>query len=181
MKKLILSLSLLGLIVFTACKEDATKKIDANNVAAAAERDATADKFPVMQFNEVEHDFGEIESKQKVTTEFVYTNTGDAPLIVTDIKSTCGCTVPQDWNREPLAPGESGKFTVTFNGSGSGNVVKPINITANTATGKESVKIKAFVKPDPNAPAPATPALQPAANTPVKSSTQPGHEGHNHD
>ncbi|MCB0426002.1 MAG: DUF1573 domain-containing protein [Mangrovimonas sp.] len=182
MKKLILSLSVLSLIAFTSCKDDATKKIDSNNVAAAAERDASADNFPVMEFNEVEHDFGEIDSKQHVTTEFVYTNKGEAPLIVTDIKSTCGCTVPQDWSRDPLAPGESAKFSVTFNGSGSGNISKTINITANTATGKEAVKIKAFVKPDPNAPARTTPtSIKPTTTAAVKSSTQPGHEGHNHD
>ena len=180
MKKLILGLSVLGLIAFSSCKEDATKKIDENNVAAAAERDAVASKFPVMEFDKKEHDFGEIESKQNVETVFTYTNTGDAPLIITDIKSSCGCTVPQDWSRDPLAVGETGQFTVKFNGSGKNKVSKTVNITANTATGKETVKISAFVKPDPNAPAPAnTQALQPAA--PTKTSTQPGHEGHNHD
>ena len=187
MKKLILGLSVLGLIAFSSCKEDATKKIDENNVAAAAERDAVASKFPVMEFDKKEHDFGEIESKQNVETVFTYTNTGDAPLIITDIKSSCGCTVPQDWSRDPLAPGETGEFTVKFNGSGKNKVSKTVNITANTATGKESVKISAFVKPDPNAP--ATGAKNPiqvgntpsAVNTTTKTSTQPGHEGHNHD
>jgi len=181
MKKLILSLSVLSLIAFTSCKDDASKKIDESNVAAAAERDAVASNFPVMEFNETEHDFGEIESKQKVSTVFSYKNVGNAPLIITDIKSTCGCTVPQDWSREPLAVGETGQFTVEFNGSGSNKVTKTVNITANTEAGKESVKITAFVKPDPNAPAPATPAVQTSTTTPVKSSTQPGHEGHNHD
>ena len=48
--------------------------------------------------------------------------------------------------------GESGKFTVKFNGKGNGNTMKAITVTANTETGSEVVKIKAFVKPDPNAP-----------------------------
>lgn len=183
MKKLILSLSVLSLIAFTSCKEDATKKIDESNVAAAAERDAVASNFPVMEFTETEHDFGEIEAKQNVETVFTYKNTGNAPLIITDIKSSCGCTVPQDWSREPLAVGESGEFTVKFNGSGSNKVTKTITVTANTEKGKEQVKITAFVKPDPNAPAKATPATQTTTNSVIqtKSSTQPGHEGHNHD
>ncbi|HZW62821.1 MAG TPA: DUF1573 domain-containing protein [Flavobacteriaceae bacterium] len=176
MKKILLALSVVSLLAFSSCKDDATKKIDEKNVAEAAERDATASKFPVMEFNTTEYDFGEIESKQNVETVFTYTNTGNAPLIITDIKSSCGCTVPQDWSRDPLPVGESGEFTVKFNGTGTNKVTKTVTITANTETGKETVKVTAFVKPDPNAPAQATPS---AVQT--KTSTQPGHEGHNHD
>ena len=154
MKKLILGVTALCMIAFTSCKEDATKKINEGNVEAAAARDAVASKFPVLKFDKKEHDFGEIEAKTPVETVFTYKNTGEAPLVITNIKSTCGCTVPKDWSREPLAPGAEGKFTVKYNGSGKNNVSKTITITANTEKGTENVKIKAFVKPDPNAPKP---------------------------
>jgi hypothetical protein len=72
MKKIILGLSAMCLIAFTSCKEDATKKIDETNIAAAAERDAVASKFPVIEFDKKEHDFGEIEAKKKVETTFKY-------------------------------------------------------------------------------------------------------------
>ena len=109
-------------------------------------------------------------------------------LVVSNIKSTCGCTVPSNWTKE-VAPGETGEFAVKFNGKGNGNKVsKSVTMTTNTENGKEIVKISAFVEKDPNAPVTpaAKPAAQPAVNplsttTPVKSSTQPGHEGHNHD
>lgn len=149
MKKVILGLMALSLLAFTSCKEDATKKIDEKNVVVAAERDANSSKFPAITFDKMEHDFGEIEAKTPVETEFNYTNTGDAPLVITDIKSSCGCTVPQDWSREPLAPGASGKFSVKFNGSGANKVTKTITVTANTEKGSEVVKITAFVKPEP--------------------------------
>ena len=149
MKKVILGLMALSLLAFTSCKEDATKKIDEKNVVVAAERDANSSKFPVITFDKMEYDFGEIEAKTPVETEFNYTNTGDAPLVITDIKSSCGCTVPQDWSREPLAPGASGKFSVKFNGSGANKVTKTITVTANTEKGSEVVKITAFVKPEP--------------------------------
>ncbi|WP_299550157.1 DUF1573 domain-containing protein [Seonamhaeicola sp.] len=158
MKKIFLGLSALCLIVFTSCKENAAKKIDEKNIAAAAERDAKASKFPVIEFDKTEHDFGEIEKGTKVSTVFKYKNVGDAPLVITEIKSSCGCTVPQDWSREPLASGGSGEFTVTFNGSGTNKVSKTITVTANTEKGKETVKITAFVK-DPNA---IKPAVNPA-------------------
>ena len=130
----------------TSCKEDASKKINEANIVAAAERDANASKFPVLEFNEMEHDFGDIEKGKKVETTFEYKNTGDAPLVITDIKSSCGCTVPQDWSREPLSPGESGKFTVTYNGAGPNKITKTITVTANTEKGSEVVKITAFLK-----------------------------------
>lgn len=150
MKKLILGLSAICLISFTSCKENAAKKIDEDNLAQAAERDAVASKFPVIEFDKTEHDFGEIEAKTPVETVFSYKNTGEAPLVITDIKSSCGCTVPKDWSREPLAPGDTGQFTVKFNGSGTNKVSKTVTVTANTEKGTETVRITAFVKPDPN-------------------------------
>lgn len=182
MKKVILGLSALCMVAFTSCKEDAAAKVNSENVAKAAERDAVSADFPVLTFDKTEHDFGEIVNGTPVETTFKYTNTGKAPLVVTAIKSTCGCTVPQGWSKEPLAPGESSEFLVKFNGKGANKVSKTVNITANTEKGKEQVKITAFIKPDPNAPQQqtATP-VQSATPKAVKSSTQPGHEGHNHD
>ncbi|WP_339895061.1 DUF1573 domain-containing protein [uncultured Algibacter sp.] len=160
MKKIVLGLSAICLIAFVSCKENAAKKIDESNIAAAAERDAVASKFPVLEFDKKVHDFGEIEAKTAVETIFNYKNTGDAPLVITDIKSSCGCTVPQDWSRLPLAPGDSGKFTVKFNGSGANKISKTITVTANTENGSEVVKITAFVKPDPNKKLAIKPAVQ---------------------
>lgn len=153
MKKVFLVLSVICLVTFTSCKEDATKKIDDSNVTAAAARDANSSKFPTIEFDKKEHDFGEIVSGTNVETVFNYKNTGEAPLVITDIKSSCGCTIPKDWTKEPLAPGASGSFTVKFNGKGTNKVSKAVTVTANTKEGKEVVKISAFVKPDPNAPA----------------------------
>ena len=89
-------------------------------------------------------------AKTQVETVFNYQNVGDAPLVITDIKSSCGCTVPKDWSRAPLAPGESGRFTVKFNGSGTNKITKTITVTANTEKGSEVVTITAFVKPEQN-------------------------------
>ena len=157
MKKVVVLFSALCMVAFTSCKEDATQKINETNVAAAAVRDAASSKYPVIEFDKKEHDFGEILAKTSVSTVFKYKNTGESALVITDIKATCGCTVPKDWSREPLAPGEEGEFTVTFNGSGTNKVSKAITVTANTKAGREVVKISAFVKPDPNAPVKANP------------------------
>ncbi len=149
MKSITLVVMVFGLITFSSCKENATAKINEANVAAAAERDQQASKFPKIEFEEKEHDFGEIIKGTKVETVFKYKNVGNAPLVITNIKTTCGCTVPENWSREPLAPGKTGEFTVTFNGSGANNVSKTITVSTNTEKGKEDIKIKAFIK-DPN-------------------------------
>ena len=160
MKKVILGLGALCLIAFTSCKENAAQKIEETNLAAAAKRDAVSSKFPKLEFDKKEHDFGTVEARTNVETVFKYTNTGDAPLVITDITSSCGCTIPKDWSREPLAAGESGQFTVKFNGSGQNKVTKSVTVTANTEKGSEVVKITAFVKPDPNKAKPAASPVQ---------------------
>ncbi|TDI80273.1 MAG: DUF1573 domain-containing protein [Bacteroidetes bacterium] len=146
MKKSIFILAAVALVAFTSCKENAADKVSEENVAAAAERDAEATKFPVMVFEESEFDFGTIDQGTPQEHVFKFTNTGDADLIIVDAKSSCGCTVPE-YTKDPVAPGATGELLVKFNGSGKNQVSKTVTITANTKTGKETIKIKAFVKP----------------------------------
>ena len=155
MKKISLILFALAMFPLNSCKENATEKIDQLNVEKAAERDAQTIVFPTISFDKTLHDFGEIQNGTAVETVFSYTNSGRSPLVVTDIKSTCGCTVPQGWSKEPLMPGESSQFSVKFNGKGANKVSKTITLTTNTEKGQEKVRISAFIKPDPNVPAPA--------------------------
>ena len=155
MKKISLILLALAMLPLNSCKENATEKINQDNVEKAAERDAQTIVFPTINFDKTLHDFGEIQNGTAVETVFSYTNSGRSPLVVTDIKSTCGCTVPQGWSKDPLMPGESSQFSVKFNGKGANKVSKTITLTTNTEKGREQVRITAFVKPDPNAPAPA--------------------------
>ena len=147
MKRIVLTLSLVSLITFVSCKENATSKINAANVEVAADRDAAAKNLPVMSFEKSEHDFGTIEQGTPQETIFKFTNTGNAPLIITNATSTCGCTVPEYPKNTPIAPGDSGELLVKFNGSGQNQVTKTITVSANTEKGSEILRIKAFVNP----------------------------------
>jgi hypothetical protein len=144
MKKSFLIVAVLSVFIFTSCKENAADKVNEENVTAAANRDAKAGDLPVMTFAESTFDFGEIEGGTAVEHIFKFTNTGNAPLVIVDAKSSCGCTVPE-YTKEPVAAGESGELLVKFNGSGKNQVSKTVTITANTAKGKETLVIKAFV------------------------------------
>jgi len=151
MKKSILIIAMMSAFVFTSCKESAADKVSEEKVAAAETRDANAGKFPAITFAEKEFDFGTIEQGTKVEHVFKFTNTGDAPLVIVNAKSSCGCTVPT-YPKTPIAPGDSAEMLVKFNGSGKNQVSKTITVTANTEAGKEIIKIKAFVNPKGGAP-----------------------------
>lgn len=68
---------------------------------------------------------------------FEFTNTGDAPLIIKDVKSSCGCTVPS-WPKEPIAPGKSGKIEVKYN-MNPGPIRKTITVQSNAVNHPDGV------------------------------------------
>ncbi len=153
MKKGILMIAAIGAMVFTSCKDNnnASEKVKAENVEAASERDAKETVYPKLVFAESEHDFGNIAKGTNVEHVFKFTNEGDAPLVITDAKSSCGCTVPSYPKNTSIEPGETGEMTVKFNGSGKGQVTKTVTVSANTEKGKERIRIKAFVETEENA------------------------------
>lgn len=68
---------------------------------------------------------------------FEFKNTGDAPLIIKEVKSTCGCTVPS-WPKDPIAPGKSGKIEVKYN-MGLGPIRKTITVQSNASNYTDGV------------------------------------------
>jgi len=156
MKKIVFIFALGTFILATSCKnQDANvENVSANPVGPTTEtpmpQTATppADgKYPVMEFETNEHDFGKINAGSKVAYTFNFKNTGQADLIISNAVGSCGCTVPE-YPKEAIKPGESGKMKVSFNSAGkSGQQQKTVTITANTAAGKEMLTIKASITP----------------------------------
>ncbi|WP_196884879.1 DUF1573 domain-containing protein [Aureivirga sp. CE67] len=153
MKKTTIILGAFITLAFAACNNggDAAKKIDATKVEAAKERDVkNTENAPVIKFEKTEHDFGDIKEGDKVETEFKFTNTGKSDLIISNAKGSCGCTVPDYPKGKAIKPGEEGVIKVLFNSNGKPNrQTKTVTLTTNTAKGKELIKIKANVEPDP--------------------------------
>ncbi|UXP33808.1 DUF1573 domain-containing protein [Reichenbachiella agarivorans] len=103
--------------------------------------------LPVFTFTEEDYDFGKINEGDEVEHVFQFTNTGDAPLIISDAKGSCGCTVPE-WPKEPIGIGEKGQIKVKFNSSKKPGIQnKTVTITANTFPKQSRIKIKADVTP----------------------------------
>ena len=103
---------------------------------------------PEITFESVEYAFGEIKQGDKVNHTFEFENTGGSPLVISNVSTTCGCTVPQ-WPREPIAPGQKGKIDVVFNSAGKlGRQNKVITIYANVEKGLASIKLTGNVTKD---------------------------------
>ncbi|MEN7549613.1 DUF1573 domain-containing protein [Rapidithrix thailandica] len=108
---------------------------------------AQAQSNAKIKFNEREFDFGDIYQGDVVTHVFKFENNGDAPLLLTNISTTCGCTAPE-WPREPVLPGETGEITVKFNSAHkSGIQNKIITVYSNANTPQEKLKIRTNVLP----------------------------------
>lgn len=103
-----------------------------------------------IEFAETEYDFGTVTEGEKVTHVYKFKNTGQEPLIISNAKATCGCTVP-NWPREPIAPGDDGELTVVFDTKNKGKVggqlqTKRVTVTANTDPVNSYVNIKGKVE-----------------------------------
>jgi len=146
MKK-ILTLIVLSLLVLS-CKEDATKKINRDNIEQAQKRDSDIKVgSPKISFEKTEHDFGTLNEGDIVETVFAFKNTGKSELIIISAKGSCGCTVPE-WPKEPILPGESGEIKVKFNTNGKPNKQqKQVTLITNSDNGKEVITVKAQVTP----------------------------------
>lgn len=97
---------------------------------------------PVIKFDDRRHDFGAIqETDGKVSCEFTFTNTGDEPLVISNVRTSCGCTAPE-YSQEPIAPGQSGNVKITFNPSGRpGKFSKSIYVYTNTSPNRTILRI----------------------------------------
>jgi hypothetical protein len=106
---------------------------------------------PVITFAEKEFDFGAFrESEGVVNHDFTFTNTGKVPLIIQDVKASCGCTTPQ-WTKEPVLPGETGTIRVSFNPkSRPGSFNKTIQVKSNADITSVTLAVKGVVIPVDN-------------------------------
>jgi hypothetical protein len=100
-----------------------------------------------ISFVEMEYDFGTVREGEQVRHTYQFKNTGDKNLILINVKGSCGCTVPEDWPRNPIAPGETGEIKVVFDSQGRvGNVRKNVRVEANTNPSLNVLSLTGVVK-----------------------------------
>ncbi len=151
MKKFILSLGLSALFLGAIAQENA-KPVGGSG--------------PMISLDKDVHDYGTIQQGANGTCEFTVTNTGDQPLILTNCKGSCGCTVPK-CDTEPIKPGQKTTITVKYDTKRVGAINKSVTISSNaTNTPEKIVRIKGTV--EGSAETPATPVKEPSPMAPVE-------------
>lgn len=85
---------------------------------------------PSIKFDNTTHDYGEMEQGGNGDCEFTFTNVGTEPLLLSDVRASCGCTTPS-WTREPIMPGKTGTIKVHYDTNRLGGINKAITVTTN--------------------------------------------------
>ncbi|MCH2230753.1 MAG: DUF1573 domain-containing protein [Crocinitomicaceae bacterium] len=146
MKKVLLSLLVMFVAVLGA------------NTAFAQEVTSGAQ----ISFEKEVHDYGTVDYAGNGQCTFEFTNTGNAPLIISNAKGSCGCTVPS-WPKEPIAPGAKASISVKYDTKRPGAINKSVTITSNAGNSPTKVvRIKGTVKPKPESGAPVNTTGAPA-------------------
>jgi len=135
MKKTLLTLFILASTVLVLNAQDkGEKKVQATEVI----------ETPEIVFEKELHDYGTIDQGANGNYEFKFSNTGKEPLIITNCKGSCGCTVPS-WPKEPIKPGGTGAIKVTYDTKRVGAFSKTVTISSNAKSNSKVISIKGVV------------------------------------
>ena len=145
MKQLILLLVSLALVSCNSSSDEKTITTDLVNSPLTANSNAEKVLTPNIEMLETSYNFGEIQQGESVTHDFILKNTGDADLIISAAKGSCGCTVPE-WPKTPIAKGEEAAIKVTFNSAGrSGKQNKTVTLVTNAIPNTKVITINGNV------------------------------------
>ena len=141
------SVLILALFLLSSCGEKKDEgQLSTDLVTSPQSATKPSDKMPIISFEKTEHDFGTLLQGEVVTYSFHFTNTGDQPLLVTSVNSSCGCTVG-DYPHTPIEPGKSGAIKVTYNSSGHhGFQSRTLTVMSNAIPSKTVLRIKGNVQ-----------------------------------
>lgn len=139
--KTILSLSIIALI--TSCGGSSSHESGeaSNTIPELANYEKTIGGAQIT-FNEYAHDFGSVTKENKLTHTFYYVNSGDAPLVITKAKGSCGCTIPF-FSTTPLNPGEQEKIDIEIDPTNKmGGKLFEVTVRVESNAKTELVKLK---------------------------------------
>ena len=136
----------LGLLV--ACNDGKTPEgqLSGDLVTISKSANGDSEKQAVINFDKTEHDFGTLLQGEVVTYSFHFTNTGNVPLLISNVTTSCGCTIA-DYPREPIAPGKDGFIKATYDSKGHHDFQsRSITVSSNTMPAQTVLRMKGIVK-----------------------------------
>ena len=143
MQRIFVTLMVLMAVSFSAFSQGEIK--EGASFILDEEGKLTETTAPIMKFEVESHDFGTVAEGPKIQFDFVFVNEGKEPLILKNVKASCGCTTPQ-WAKEPIMPGEESVITAVYNTKGRpGPFNKSITITSNAYEPTKRLFIKGKV------------------------------------
>ncbi len=145
-KGLIIFVLLVSVVIFS-CNDNKKQTGGKYNIdnPVDAENSDNKDGVPVISFEETEFNFGTVIQGEKVIHNFVFKNTGDGNLIISNVKASCGCTIPK-WTKEPIKPGETGTIEMKFDSSNrDGKQTKTAKVYTNTSPNVTELVIRCEV------------------------------------
>ena len=149
-KKISIIFSLFAVFLIFGCNQDGknrqeTISTDVVNNPNSANGNANNGSLPIITFEDTDHDFGRIIEGETVSFAFNFKNTGKSDLLIAEVSTSCGCTVPS-YPKTPIRPGETGTIKVAFNSNGKrGFQTKNILVVSNTQPNTTVIRIKAQV------------------------------------
>jgi len=169
MKKITILFALALFVTFTVSAQVSTAtQHEHNKEVKQVKRDtevnqrANDSNAPIIKFDKTTHNYGTIEQHGNGTCEFAFKNEGKEPLILTNVRSSCGCTVPT-WPREPILPGQSKVIKVKYDTKRIGIINKTIHVYSNATTPSITLRIKGKVVGKQNSSIPAKKMKESAA------------------
>lgn len=132
-------------LLLSACNQDSGRiptDVVTNPRSATGDAENT---LPVIAFEKDYHDFGRLVSGEKVTIGFKFKNTGKSDLVLSQVKTGCGCTVSK-FPREPIKPGEGGLIQVSFDSTGRNGIQnQTVTVVSNCQPNQTILRIKAMI------------------------------------
>ena len=140
---------LLALLAYTACKDPNASHVSTAMIhipATASDVGNISVNLPEIQFKDSIIDLGNLLEGQTAVATFLFENIGNAPLVIADVSTSCGCTVAQNWPREPIPSGEKRSISITFDSrQRQGKNTKSIFVVTNAIPSTTELKLKAWV------------------------------------
>lgn len=129
-----------------SCQNSGEKHLSTDLVTNPKSAETPSGKKAEITFEKTEFDFGKILQGEVVSYTFHFTNTGTAPLIITSVEKSCGCTA-SEFPRDPIDPGKSGEIKITYDSKGHhGFQSKMLIVNANTVPSSTTLRLKAEVQ-----------------------------------
>lgn len=170
MKRILVSISV---VIFFAvagfAQNEASKDV---KTEGQPQEEKVNKKAPDILFDKIVHDFGTVSYDGDGTCKFEFKNVGKEPLIISNAKASCGCTVPS-WPKEPIGKGESGEIAVKYNTKRVGPFTKTITIYSNAKEPQVRLTIKGTVEKAPESETTKSTVKEPVKTMPVNDPVGP--------